>query len=141
MSNSVLQEFLLAFERSKDPLCLVVSRGVPSSLVIPEVRGGLAFATVSDDASADVVLSLLADCAKRGRWCRVDVASAVFDQRIYQAFRHVSATGHLQYQKDGETVDVPLAPGARTIVVVSDAVLSEIAIPTFQNLFEAIYRE
>lgn len=136
-----MEDFLRAFEAGKDPIGLVVTKGDPSACVFPEVRGGLAFAAVTDESSTDAVVSLLADCARRGRWCRVDLVTAAFDPALYQALRLVAATGHLQFRKAGETVDVPLAAGAKIVCVVSEEVLSRIAIPTFLNLFGIVYRE
>lgn len=136
-----MEDFFRAFERGKDPIALVVTKGEPSARVFPEVRGGLAFVAVENETSTEAVLSLLADCARRGRWCRVDLVTSAFDPALYQALRLVAATGHLQFQKAGETVDVPLAAGAKIVCVVSNETLSKITIPTFLGLFGIVYRE
>ncbi|MFA4845576.1 MAG: hypothetical protein WC654_03390 [Patescibacteria group bacterium] len=141
MSTQPFQEFLLAFERSNDALCLLVSQQEPTAFVIPDTRGGLAQITIADETSVDDVLSLIADCAKRGRWCRLDVLTSQIDQRLYQALRSISATAHLQALRDGEVVDVLLTAGAKILVVMSDQLVSQITIPTFLNLFGRVFRE
>lgn len=136
-----LQDFLLAFEQSKDAVSLIVTQGDPTQFALPEMRGGLVQTSLSDETSSDDLVSLIADCARRGRWCRVDVLTADIPPAVYQALRLLAATGHLQYLKDGEVVDVPLAPGAKILCVVASETLDRISIPTFLNLFGIVHRE
>lgn len=134
-------EFLLALEQLPDPLGLIVTADDPSSYKLPDVRGGLAQASLTDAQSADDVLSFISDGVGRGRWCRIDVLTADIHPRFYQAMRSLSATGHMQYLKDGEVADVPLAPGAKVVCVIAQATLDRVSIPTFLNLFGIIHRE
>lgn len=138
---STTQEFLLAFEQSKDTLALIVTKKDPSQMIFPDARGGLAQVTFSNETSVDDVLPLLADCARRGRWCRIDVLTADIPSSLYQALRSLAASGHVQYQKDGEAVEAVVVSGTKIVCVVSDEILNQISIPTFLNLFSIVHRE
>lgn len=136
-----LQEFMLAFEQSQDAVGLIVTQGNPTQLVLSEMRGGLAQTSLSEETSSDDLISLIADCARRGRWCRIDLLTADIPPALYQALRSMSATGHMQYRQDGEVADVMLAQGAKIICVITNETLERVTIPTFLNLFGIVHRE
>ncbi len=141
MSSQPLQEFLNAFERSNSAMCLLVSKNDLVEFLLPDLTGGMARIAVSAETAVDDILALISDCAKRGRWCRLNLATAQLDQRLYQALRSIAGTGHLQTMRSDDVSDVPLASGTKIFVVISDTLLSKITIPTFLNLFDHVYRE
>lgn len=136
-----LPEFLLAFEQSQDVMGLIVTQGDPTQLAIPQMRGGLVQTSLSDEMSSDDLISLIADCARRGRWCRIDLLTTAIPPALYQALRSISATGHMQYRQDGEVVDVMLAQGAKVVCVIARDTIDLVTIPTFLNLFGIVHRE
>jgi hypothetical protein len=136
-----VQEFFLALEQSKESLGLIVTQKDPSQFVFPEARGGLVQVDISDETVPDERLSLIADCARRGRWCRLNFLSSEIPPSIYQGLRSIVGTGHLQYQKGGEVIDVSVAPGAKIICVIAEETLTHVSVPTFLNLFGIIHRE
>lgn len=142
--TSKLQNFLSALAIDESHMGLIVTDGEPQSIVLPSLSVGMASTDLSAETDPESVFSLLRDCAKRERWCRLNVLeSPALSGNIYNQLRLLSTTGHLDMvlgTPDGKEKNILWPSGAKIVVVVNARVLDQITIPTFLNLFGPVLR-
>lgn len=141
--TSKLQSFLSALAVDESHLGLVVTDEEPQAVVLQTLSIGIASIDLTDQTDPDSVLSLLQDCAKHVRWCRINLLDSVLSGRIYNQLRLLSTTGHLdmvQGMSDSKEKNVRWPSGAKIVVVINAQMLEHIEPPTFQNLFGPILR-
>lgn len=142
--TSKLQSFLSALTVDESHLGLIVTDEEPQAVVLSTLSVGVASLDLTAETDLKSVLSLLQDCAKRVRWCRINVLeSSALSGSIYNQLRLLSTIGHLdivQGLSDGKEKNIRWPSGAKIVIVVNEHVLKQIKIPTFLNLFGSILR-
>ena len=138
-----LQTFISALAVDRGNLGLIVTGGEPKAMVPPSLSAGIASIDLDTQTDPYSIVSLLQDCAKRARWCRINLLDGSMPGRVYNQLRQLSTTGHLdvvQGAADGKEKNVKWPSGAKVVIVVNESVLKKIQEPTFLNLFGPVLR-
>ena len=138
-----LENFLSALAIDHGHLGLVVTDGEVGTVALPLIKNGLASIDLDAQTDPDAVLSLLLDCAKRSRWCRLNLVDGSLPGRVYNQLRNLSVTGHLdvaQIGAKGMGQEVRWPAEAKVVLVANSAILEQISVPTFLNLFGPVLR-
>ncbi len=138
-----LENFLRALAIDRGHLGLVVVEQDPGKLSLPESVRDAATANIDERADAEALLDTLADCARRGRWLRLDLVDGTMPGRVYDQLRAIAATGHFRAAAvgaPGDLIDLRWPREAKIIVVAGRAELGKMAVPTFLNLFGPVLR-
>jgi hypothetical protein len=142
--SSQFETFVRALAIDLGHLGLVVVNGDPKKLSLPGLAQDAVVVNLDAKSDAESALAALMDCAKQGKWLRLNLALGTFSGRLYNQLRNISTMGRVQAGQvgsAGELIELRWPQEAKIVVVATDAIIENIAIPTFLNLFGPIVRE